>query len=212
MAAIRPDLVVELLLIAPAGYGRLPLAEIFDLPLISTMAQTTMRHAIAHPSVVEFFYKAAVSGGVRPQGSLLQRTSLLEMGSVADAIHALAISGGEGGLRFRRRFYPGPVAAIWGREDALIPHSHIEHLCQTLPQTELEILDGIAHHPQAENPERVTAFLRQGWDQDQGSIPAPAIEARSRFGRRLQRVRVRLGAGDRRSSPAGSRAEATLGR
>jgi pimeloyl-ACP methyl ester carboxylesterase len=194
IAALYPGMVSELLLIAPAGYGRLPLAEIFDLPLVSTLAQTTMRHAIDHPSVVEFFYRLAVSGGVKPQGSLLERTKSLEMSSVQDAIHALAQSGGESGLRFRRRFYPGPVAAIWGQQDALIPRSHIDHLRQTLPQTDLKILHEVAHHPQAEVPDQVLGFLSQGWKLEQTSKESPdLLPTRRPFGQRIDHLRRKIG-------------------
>lgn len=162
MAAIDPERVVELNLIAPAGYGRLPLAELANLPLLGGIASGTIRHALHRPRVVRFFYSHGVANGMHPRQDLLDRIADLEPSvdlGVRSALRALARSGGKRGLCYRPGFYSGPVRCGWGTDDLLIGRSHMRNLTRVLPQTELRIWPGVAHHPQAEAPEKVIELL-----------------------------------------------------
>ena len=52
-----------------------------------------------------------------------------------------------------------PVLIIWGQEDSVIPVAHAEAAHQALPGSSLEVLHGVGHLPQLEDPKRFTAVL-----------------------------------------------------
>ena len=66
---------------------------------------------------------------------------------------SLAIStAGRSARAFHRRRinYDGPVVAVWGRDDRLVPCAHAPALLRALPQADVLIWDGMGHHPQRE--------------------------------------------------------------
>ena len=54
-----------------------------------------------------------------------------------------------------------PTIIIWGEGDRVLPVDHAEQFAQTIPDSEVMILDGVGHLPQAEAPETVIAAIRQ---------------------------------------------------
>jgi pimeloyl-ACP methyl ester carboxylesterase len=135
-----PDAVARLVLCAPAGFGRVPLAEIARLPLIRPLAigvapyierrpwHRTERRAAAVPSVR--IRHPAVAGQLRP--------------GLRCAIEALANSSSTNAVA-RMTAYGGPVDAIWGQRDGIIPPSHLARVAATLPQTEMYVCDDVGH-------------------------------------------------------------------
>lgn len=159
IAAQQPGGIEELLLVAPAGYGSLHLARLFDLPGISTITSILASRAAAVPPLAGFTYTHFVAGGHRPEGDLTRRLRLLGPDikrSLHQAIHALARSGNH----FEENFWSGPVRCVWGEHDHLIPRSHMEKLQELLPQTEMHIWEDTAHHPQAERPDRFLELIQ----------------------------------------------------
>jgi pimeloyl-ACP methyl ester carboxylesterase len=53
----------------------------------------------------------------------------------------------------------GPVAAVWGSRDALVPLEHADALRHALPQAHVEIWRGMGHHPQRERPADLARFI-----------------------------------------------------
>lgn len=150
----------ELLLVAPAGYGRLPLAQFFNLPGISSITSVVASRAAGIPPLADFAYTHFVAGGHRPEGDLVRRLQLLGPDlhrSLRQAISALARSGGD----LEENFWSGSVTCVWGRHDHLVPESHMKTLQKLLPQTEMIVWEDTAHHPQAEHPERFCNLLVQ---------------------------------------------------
>lgn len=148
----------NLLLAAPAGYGPLHLARLFDLPGVSSLTSIIASRAAEIPPLADFAYTHFVAGGHRPEGDLVRRLQLLGPDlhrSLRQAIHALAKSGTD----LPENFWQGPTTCVWGENDHLIPRSHMERLKKTLPQTEMIFWEDTAHHPQAEHPERFCNLL-----------------------------------------------------
>jgi pimeloyl-ACP methyl ester carboxylesterase len=52
-----------------------------------------------------------------------------------------------------------PVLVIWGDRDVMVAHSGAERILEALPETTVEILEGIGHCPQIEAADRVAQLL-----------------------------------------------------
>lgn len=53
----------------------------------------------------------------------------------------------------RRLAYGGPVDAIWGERDGIIPPSHLPRVAASLPQTETYMCGGIGHYLHRDCPD-----------------------------------------------------------
>ncbi len=53
-----------------------------------------------------------------------------------------------------------PTLIMWGSEDDIIPVSHAHAAHQAMPESRLEIIEGVGHFPHAECPDRFVAVLR----------------------------------------------------
>lgn len=152
-----PESVTRLVLCAPAGFGRLPLAELAAMPLIRPLAVGVVPHierrrrdsdrlrAAALPSLR--LRHPAAAARVRP-GLRMAIEALAEGSRSQDAFHR------------RLGAYRGPVAAVWGDSDGLIPVSHLTRLIAYLPQTEAYLCTGIGHYVHRERALDVAAFLQ----------------------------------------------------
>jgi pimeloyl-ACP methyl ester carboxylesterase len=54
-----------------------------------------------------------------------------------------------------------PVLILWGSRDPIIPVSHAKAAHEALPQSRLEILDGVGHMPQIERPAAFVAAIQR---------------------------------------------------
>ena len=52
-----------------------------------------------------------------------------------------------------------PTLIVWGDADPIIPVSHAHAAHEAIAGSRLEILPGVGHFPQAEEPERLTRLL-----------------------------------------------------
>jgi pimeloyl-ACP methyl ester carboxylesterase len=52
-----------------------------------------------------------------------------------------------------------PVLLVWGTRDRMVPHSGARVVVESLPDTRVELLEGVGHCPQLESPERVLDLL-----------------------------------------------------
>lgn len=71
---------------------------------------------------------------------------------------------------FRLREIGVPVVLIWGDRDRMVAHRGSRHVLAALPDTRLELLEGIGHCPQVEAPVRFVALLLE-------AAPASALAA-----------------------------------
>jgi pimeloyl-ACP methyl ester carboxylesterase len=59
----------------------------------------------------------------------------------------------------RRLAFDGPVAVVWGEQDALVPRAHIRGVREALPHAQIEVWPGMGHHPQRERPRRLAELI-----------------------------------------------------
>ncbi len=163
--AERYDAVRALALLAPAGYGQIRLAEAMNLPGIRQAAELAMPLALVNPLTVTAAYTTFVAHHRLPSRDLMGRIvrrSFRSGPGVSAAVQAIAAAG-----RSQRAFatraidFDGPVAALWGEHDALVPREHVEALERALPQAHVEVWSGMGHHPQRERPAALSRYLER---------------------------------------------------
>jgi pimeloyl-ACP methyl ester carboxylesterase len=151
------DRVSGLVLLAPAGFGRLPLAEIAWIPGVRQVAELALPVLLSSRMVVTAVYVTMVSNGKPPDSELVERLtsrSRFLVDGVREATRSM-LDAGRSPKAFQRRVvrYHGPVHAVWGDRDLLVPRSHHHGLLDAFPQARVEIWKGMGHHPLRERTE-----------------------------------------------------------
>ena len=189
VAELMPSIVHSLVLLAPVGFGRIHLAEAAVLPGLRTALRATLPHALSNRALVTAAYVAMVTDGRTPPSELVDRVtghgSQLARSAEA-AIKAIASAGRSSQAFHRRRVgYDGPVFAVWGDRDRLVPPCHRHGVVSSLPQARIEIWRGMGHHPMRERL---------------GDLLALISDARGRPASRLGQIRPGAGTGARRAA------------
>ncbi len=161
--AERSDgLVCGLALLAPVGYGHIRLAEGFSLRGVIDV-ELALPFALVNPLTMTAAYATFVAHGHMPSRDLtarLRRRAFRSGPGVRGAVQAIAAAGRSShGFAHRRVGFDGPVAALWGEQDALVSPSHLEALRRALPQAHVEVWRGMGHHPQRERPQQLDEFI-----------------------------------------------------
>ena len=171
--------VAALVLLAPVGFGRIALAEAVTLPGVRSVVHRALPLALGNPVIVAATYAAFVTRYAAPDPRLLAR---LMTGATAAApgaraaTHAIAAAGlDEDGFHSRRVAYDGPVDAVWGEHDNLVPIGHAAAVTRALPQARVEIWPGMGHHPQRERPALLAAVLARAC----AAAETPAVTQRA---------------------------------
>lgn len=165
LAEQMPDRVAALVLLAPAGFGRMQLAEAISVPGVRNLVQAALPLALSSRLAVTAGYMAMVANGAVPDGALLDRVTsrsrnlvdgaregtraVVEAGRAADAFHR------------RRVGYDGPVFAVWGDRDRIVPVSHHKGVRVAFPQAHIQVWRGMGHHPVGERLGDLTALVRR---------------------------------------------------
>lgn len=164
VAERHPD-VRALALLAPAGYGQIRLAELMNLPGVRQAAELMLPLALVNPLTVTAAYATFVAHHRLPSRDLMGRVVRRSFHSgpgVSTAVQALAAAGrSERAFAHRTIAFSGPVAALWGEHDALVPNEHVEALQRAIPQAHVEVWKGMGHHPQRERPMDLARFIER---------------------------------------------------
>jgi pimeloyl-ACP methyl ester carboxylesterase len=156
VAERAPERIRSLVLLAPAGFGRMHLAEAISIPGIRNLTAAALPLALANPLVLTAAYMTMVTAGELPEAEMLQRVmrqALRGMPGARDATRAVVAAGlSAHGFHRRRVAFDGPVAAVWGARDHLVPPGHAAGLRRALPQAAVHVWSGMGHHPQRERP------------------------------------------------------------
>jgi pimeloyl-ACP methyl ester carboxylesterase len=165
LAELLSDRVNALLLLAPAGFGRIPLAEAVSVPGVAKLVELGIPRALSSRSAVSVSYRLMVTNGSLPEHELLERITRRRPQIAAgtrEATRAIARSGhGAGAFHHRTVFYDGPVIAVWGDHDRLVPPAHRHALQRALPQAQIQVWAGMGHHPQHERLEDLLMLIRR---------------------------------------------------
>jgi pimeloyl-ACP methyl ester carboxylesterase len=155
--------IASLVLSAPVGFGRVPLAELGALPLVRELAGWVLPHVLSRPPLLGPIYASFVTSGAPPSQELRERLAAdaRRLGpEVRAGVEAVAAAGRSTHAFHRRPVqYDGPVTVIWGDRDAVVPPSHAGAVTRALPQARVHLLAGMGHHPQRERPHDLAALV-----------------------------------------------------
>jgi hypothetical protein len=106
----------------------------------------------------------------------------------------------------RRLDYHGPVLALWGDRDRLVPLAHRNGVMTAFPQTQVSVWKNMGHHPQRERPSELARFIEAACNRARPSArhPRRALSPRERVCSRSasRRIRSRLAWASCRPSPS----------
>jgi pimeloyl-ACP methyl ester carboxylesterase len=159
---LRDD-VAALVLLAPVGFGRIHLAEAIQLPGVRSLVRRGLPLALWNPVTALGVYMAVVGNGHRPDPELvarLRKNAYRWAPGAGCANEAVAASGLSHRAFYRRQLdYHGPVLALWGDRDRLVPLAHRDGVMAAFPQAQVSIWKKMGHHPQHERPSELAQFI-----------------------------------------------------
>jgi len=165
IAEQMPERVQALVLLAPAGFGRIRLAEAISIPVVRDVAQMTLPVALSSRLMVTAGYMAMVSNHCTPEHSTVQRVldrgGRLIAGAREGTRAVVVASRGREAFHRRRVAYDGPVFAVWGDRDRIVPSSHSQAVTTAFPSAQVAIWPGMGHHPQHERREQLVELVGQ---------------------------------------------------
>jgi len=184
---LRDD-VAALVLMAPAGFGRIHLAEAMQLPVVRSLVRHGLPLALQNPVTASGVYMAVVSNGHLPDPELvarLRKNADRWAAGAECANEAITASGRSRRAFYRRQVdYHGPVLALWGGRDRLVPLAHRDGVMTAFPGAEVSVWDKMGHHPQRERPSELARFIEAAC----GRARANARDARTGSKPRRRRV------------------------
>jgi pimeloyl-ACP methyl ester carboxylesterase len=169
--------VTGLVLLAPAGFGRIHLAEAVSVPGVRTLVQSALPLALSSRWAVTAGYLTMVTNGRMPERDLVSRVTShgrILVDGAREGTRAVVEAGrGRDAFHRRRVAYDGPVFAVWGDRDRLVPASHRRGVERALPQATIEIWQGMGHHPHRERFDELRALIARALAA--GRRPAAAV-------------------------------------
>jgi pimeloyl-ACP methyl ester carboxylesterase len=95
-----------------------------------------------------------VTNGETPEQDVVDRVTKRAGDLVAGAREGTraVVNAGRGADAFHRRriAYDGPVFAVWGDHDRLVPVAHRHGVKRAFPHAQIQVWYGVGHHPLAE--------------------------------------------------------------
>jgi pimeloyl-ACP methyl ester carboxylesterase len=70
------------------------------------------------------------------------------------------------GFHRRRVRFDGPVFAVWGDSDRLVPLSHRRGVSAALPQASIDVWEGMGHHPVRERFDDLLSLIASAMRSD----------------------------------------------
>jgi pimeloyl-ACP methyl ester carboxylesterase len=178
------DEVAALVLVAPVGFGRIHLAEAIQLPGVRSVVRHALPLALANPVTSFGVYMAVVGNGHLPDPELaerLRKNAFRWAPGAACANEAITASGLSRRAFYRRQLgYAGPVLALWGDRDRLVPLAHREGVMTAFPQAQVSVWKKMGHHPQRERPSELGQFIEAACSRAGSSELATGRESRRR--------------------------------
>jgi pimeloyl-ACP methyl ester carboxylesterase len=164
LALRRPERVVALVLVSPAGAGladRLVAMDAGTIDLIGVAGAAATagilpvhdEHWLAEPAAKADYLPATDPAYRAALGSVL---ATFDFAALADSLD-----------RIRQ-----PVLLIWGRMDPTIPFTIGERMAATLPCRRFEPLDATLHRPQQTDPDTVVALMRSFFQDPRCATPS----------------------------------------
>ncbi|MGB0096298.1 MAG: alpha/beta hydrolase [Solirubrobacteraceae bacterium] len=181
MAEQMPSRVSALVLLAPAGFGRIRLAEAISIPGVRNVVQATLPLVLSSRRAVTAALQTMVTNGIAPDGDVVERVISSGGALVAGArvgTRAVVDAGrSHDAFHRRRNDYDGPVLAVWGDHDRLVPISHRHALKTAFPQARVQVWYGMGHHPLSERFDKLLALITKastGADPSRNAAMSPS--------------------------------------
>src|SRR4051812_17852831 len=154
--AERSPAVRGLALLAPVGFGPIPMADWVSIPGVIDMWQLTLPLALVNPLTVTAAYSTFVAHGRLPSRDLMARLRkrAFRCGpGVRAATIAIAAAGHSlRGFAHRPVDFEGPVAAVWGARDPPAPPGPSGPPPPPLPQAHAQGGGRMGPHPRPPRP------------------------------------------------------------
>jgi pimeloyl-ACP methyl ester carboxylesterase len=166
LAELIPERIDALILLAPAGFGRIHLAEAVSIPGFRNMVDAALPFLLANGLAMSAGYMTMVSNGRAPEPDLVERVTR-HGGRMADGFReatraVVEAARSDGAFHRRRLCYRGPVHAVWGDRDRLVPSGHSHGVLTAFPHARVEIWRGMGHHATRERFDDVVALVARG--------------------------------------------------
>jgi pimeloyl-ACP methyl ester carboxylesterase len=165
LAGLLPNRIDALVLLAPAGFGRIGLAEAVSRPGVRQLFEVMLPLALSNERFVSAAYQRIVSNHKMPAGGVLERVTsrggelaagtregtraVVEAGRAREAFH------------HRRVRYDGPVDVVWGDRDRLVPPSHRHGVRKAFPHARIHLWHAIGHDLLRERFDDVSGLITQ---------------------------------------------------
>ena len=162
LAERLPARVTNLLLLAPAGFGRIASAELATAPGLCRAATAALPRMLRRRGIAVHCTATVVEASRRATVALVRA----------------------GRSAARMAAYRGPVTALWGSADTVVPPRHGRGVLASFPQTDVVLMDGVGHHPQHERAAALRELVSAG--------RLPRGSRRSQRTRRALPLRLRL--------------------
>jgi len=163
LVELIPSQVSSLVLLAPAGFGRIPLAEAASLPGLRNVVQASLPLVLANRRAVTAAFSRMVTNGETPEPDVVERITKRAGELVAGAregTRAVVEAGRRTDAFYRRRIdYDGPVVAVWGDHDRLVPVAHRHGVERACPQARVQVWYGMGHNPVTERFDDLLALV-----------------------------------------------------
>lgn len=177
LAELLPQRVTALVLLAPAGFGRIPLAEAVSVRGVRQLVGVALPALLTSRLAVTAAYAAMVTNGKPPEQDVVDRLTS-RGGSLVDGVRegAWSLTNGRRSpdpFERRRVRYNGPVHVVWGDQDRLVPLSHSQGVRVAFPQARIDVWKGMAHHPMRERTDDLIEVVQSAIAEGRGqSHPA----------------------------------------
>jgi pimeloyl-ACP methyl ester carboxylesterase len=138
-------------------------AEAIGLPVVRSVVRHGLPLALLNPVTALGVYMAVVGNGHRPDPELvarLRKNAYRWAPGAQCANEAITASGHSPRAFYRRQLdYPGPVLALWGDRDRLVPIAHGDGVMTAFPQARISVWKDMGHHAQRERPSQLAHFI-----------------------------------------------------
>jgi pimeloyl-ACP methyl ester carboxylesterase len=180
LAELLGDRVTALVLLAPAGFGRIHLAEVMSLPVIRPLVELALPTLLSSRLAVTAAYVTMVTNGASPDPALIERVTSRGGSLVAGLREAtLSIAEASRACVGDRMQYDGPVHAVWGDRDRLVPVSHRIGVRAAFPHARIDVWKGMGHHPLRERTDDLIEVVEEAIAQGRARLrpPLPPLAA-----------------------------------
>lgn len=163
LCELAPERIASLVLLAPAGFGRIALAEVVSVPGVRELTRALLPRALRSRLVLDASYRLFVTAGeelpIEVARRLGREAATLTPGAVMATQAVVDAGRSRAGFHRRRIGYHGRVEVLWGEKDHVVAPSHAAAVRRALPQASVSMWEGMGHYPQRERPAQLAGFL-----------------------------------------------------